>query len=223
VKLIALSALFAMSVVSVMSLASGSPLPSPQSGTLQIVPAQVAVQCPQAKQKEQILFDLCGDQRAFLQEAQRLAKASNKVVLVSYGADWCIWCHVFEAHILGGSGVFTYATPDGPWTMKEKKNTDNAVQAAALKSFTADHFIVVNIAQETGESGLSVLRDTKAEGQFSGGLPFMYALDQNGHFAGSINSSTVEVRRDGKSPYRGYDRAKLLAALQSLARQKPTK
>ena len=207
--------------VAVSGTASAAP-PTAAVDQLQIVPAVVPPTCDRRKDHKQILFDLCRDQSALLKEAQDQARASGKLVLVSYGADWCIWCHVFEAHILGRYGSFTYDTPDGPYTMQENDTANgSAAQAAAFKAFVARNFVVVNIAQEAGRSAEAVLKATAADKQFLGGLPFNYVLDRQGRFAGSIESAGVEVRRDTEDWYRGYDRAKLMAVLQSLAAASP--
>ena len=206
--------LFAVAV-SGTAFAASPAAPGPQA---QIVPAVVPPSCDRRKDHKQILFDLCRDQTALLKEAQVQARAAGKLVLVSYGADWCIWCHVFEAHLLGQYGSFTYDTHDGPYTMQENDTAKgNAAQAAAFRAFVARNFVVVNIAQEAGNSAEAVLRATAADKHFSGGLPFNYVLDRQGRFAGSIESAGVEVRRDTEDWYRGYDRAKLMDVLQSLA------
>ncbi len=200
-----------------------TPTQSPHANfSVEVVPKEVAQKCQKKSQKTQVLFDLCADQLALLQEAHRLAQESGKRVLVSFGADWCIWCHVFEAHVLGKYGEFTYPTEDGFWTMQEKGKGEIKAQALALHQFVAQNFVIVNIGQQTGDAGLTVLRQTRAEDQFSGGLPFIYVLDQDGKSAGVIKSSDVEIRRDGKDAYRGYDRVKLLAVLQSLRNAEPT-
>jgi Protein of unknown function, DUF255 len=184
--------------------------------SVKIVPAVVAAACKAKGKQTQILFDLCRNQVELLREAQQLAKASNKSVIVSFGADWCIWCHVFEAYLLGGHGVFTHYTPDGPWEMQETPKPDNIALASELKAFVAKNFVIVNIAEESDESGASVLKITGADVHFTQSLPFIYALRDDGSFGGVLKSTESEVRRDGDDPYRGYDRVKLLAALKML-------
>lgn len=217
-KQLCLSLLIAFAITGGGRPSASQPLVAGKNDRLQIVPAQVPAGCNRRIGQKQILFDMCRDQSSLLKEARKKARMSEKVVLVSFGADWCIWCQVFEAHILGGYGTLTYDTPDGPWTMEEKGHADGReAQAAALKAYVQEKFVVVNIAQESGESASAVLRETAADAHYSGGLPFIYALDRNGRLAGAIKSSEVEVRRDGDDPYRGYDRVKLLAALRLLS------
>lgn len=200
-------------------------IPGPAQGNpLVIVPAQVPAKCARRVNHPQVLFDVCRDQLKLLEEAKALARASGKSVLVSFGADWCIWCHVFEAHILGQYGSFTYTTPEGTWTMQEKDTAKgNEAQAAAFKTFVASKFVVVNIAQEAGSSAEAVLKATGVDKQYSGSLPLIYVLDQNGRATGTLESPGVEVRRDTDDWYRGYDRAKLLNVLQSLVTPRSSK
>jgi Thioredoxin-like len=188
----------------------------PLTERVEIFPKTVPARCDKRPDKKQILFDLCRDQLEILAEAKKAAAASGKTVIIAYGADWCIWCHVFEAHILGGYGSFDYQTVDEPWSMDEKgKATKIAPEAAALNAFVSTHFVIVNISNEAGLSGQAVLRETAAEEKFNGGLPFVYAIDRNGRFGKAVNTSDAEIRRDGDDPYRGYDRAKLLKLLQA--------
>ncbi len=185
---------------------------------LEIVPSPIPGACSARPGHRQILFDLCRDQRDILAEAKAKAAKSGKIILISYGADWCIWCHAFEAHLLGQHGRFQYATDEGPWLMQEKGRAEtNAAAAMALQTYVAKTFVVVNISEEAGETALAVLQETQADTQFKGGLPFIYALDRKGKYARAIDSGDVEIRRDGRNPYRGYDRMRLLRSLQSLA------
>lgn len=54
------------------------------------------------------LYDECGDQSKVLNSAINLAKKENKTVLIVYGAEWCIWCHVFDKYIKGEIGSYEY-------------------------------------------------------------------------------------------------------------------
>lgn len=190
-------------------------------GSVVVVPTSVPPSCKQEIEQRQVLFDLCRDQLSLLHEAQQKAKETGKLVLVSFGADWCIWCHVFEAHILGKFGRYSYFTNDGPWIMDEKLKGQNLtqakVQSSALSAYVAEQFVIVNIGQQSADGGGAVLKDTQADAHFSGALPFIFALDETGKFSDAIKSSEVEIRRDGRNAYRGYDRIKLLTALQSLS------
>lgn len=196
--------------------APGTPMAPPQGDRLEILPKAVPYRCDKHPGKKQILFDLCRDQVEILNEARQVAAASGKTVLVAYGADWCIWCHVFEAHVLGGFGRFDYKTIDDPWTMREKGNNATlSSEAAALKAFVSANFVIVNIAQEAGAAGRAVLVETGAEEHFQDGLPFVFALGRDGRFAKTVRTVDAEIRRDGNDPYRGYNRVKLLALLKA--------
>lgn len=60
------------------------------------------------------LFDECGDQWAMFNAARKRAAAEGKALLVSFGAEWCIWCHVFDQYIHGGKTRFSYTFGSAP-------------------------------------------------------------------------------------------------------------
>lgn len=197
---------------------AASPVPgaSLKSDGVEIFPRAVPPRCGKQRGAKQVLFDLCRDQVEILNEARKSAASSGKTVLVAYGADWCIWCHVFEAHVLGGYRRFDYDKIEDPWTMDEKGDPATmAVDAAALKGFVSANFVIVNISHEAGSSARAVLRETGGEDRFDDGLPFVYVIDKNGRLANVVRTVDAEIRRDGDDPYRGYDRAKLLTLLKA--------
>ena len=88
------------------------------------------------------LYDECSDQLEIFDEALRTAKKTGKTLLVSYGAEWCIWCHVFDAYIKGGKTKFTYVyasreAPDEKYqsTIYEREKNDVTKQAISLFRF----------------------------------------------------------------------------------------
>jgi len=68
-------------------------------------PEQIDRNCRNGKAK---IYDECSDQIDLFEAAQSKAQAEGKITLVSYGAEWCIWCHVFDAYIHGQLDKFTY-------------------------------------------------------------------------------------------------------------------
>lgn len=68
-------------------------------------PERIDPQCRNGKAR---VFDECGDQLALFTAALAKANSEGKTLLVEYGAEWCIWCHVFDAHISGEHGEFRY-------------------------------------------------------------------------------------------------------------------
>jgi len=170
------------------------------------------------------LFDECSDQLALFKAAQKRAKAENKVLLVSFGAEWCIWCHVFDQYIHGGKTRFTYTfgTPDDPnvretATLYEHEKTDVTADASALKSYVSKSFVVAHIDAQFAPNGWAILEKTGADRHYDGGLPYIFTVTSDGLFAAKFQPNRVETRRDGLWDwYRGYDRAGLTTHLSEL-------
>ncbi|MEL6748128.1 MAG: hypothetical protein AAFO79_10005 [Pseudomonadota bacterium] len=170
------------------------------------------------------LYDACGSQLSILKSAKARAKAEGKVVLVSYGADWCIWCHVFHKYAQGYSGTFdyTYGPPGAPEDvrssrLKETPQAQMEAQARELNAFIAANFVLVHIDAQYAPDGEKVLAQTGGRAHYNYSLPFMYTIDERGKYAGHIVSSEVDRRRDtAVNWYRGYRRPALLAKLRSL-------
>jgi len=169
------------------------------------------------------IYDECSNQSVIFDAAAKQAAAENKVLLVSFGAEWCIWCHVFEKYVHGGKTRFeyTYAFPEAPdlkfsATLYEREVRDVTEKAARLKEFVSRSFVVVNIDAQFAPNGESVLQKTGADQHDVGGLPFIFSVDRNGRFAARFDHDRVELRRDTEDWYRGYDRERLLAHLKEL-------
>jgi len=183
-------------------------------------PLEIDSKCRDGKAQ---IFDECGDQLALFKTALARANLEHKVLLVEFGAEWCIWCHVFDAHINGEHHRFTYTygTPDEPesrqtTTFKEGKGAD-ARAANALREFVAANFVIVHIDAAYAPNSDHVLEASGASERYDETLPFIFSVDQRGKFAQKFMSDAVEKRRDTESDwYRGYDRAGLLAQLTSM-------
>ena len=183
-------------------------------------PLEIDSKCRDGKAQ---IFDECGDQLALFKTALARANLEHKVLLVEFGAEWCIWCHVFDAHINGEHHRFTYTygTPDEPesrqtTTFKEGKGAD-ARAANVLREFVAANFVIVHIDAAYAPNSDHVLEASGASERYDETLPFIFSVDQRGKFAQKFMSDAVEKRRDTESDwYRGYDRAGLLAQLTSM-------
>jgi len=183
-------------------------------------PASIDPQCRDGKAR---IFDECGDQAALFSAALDRAKGERKVLLVEFGSEWCIWCHVFEAHVNGGYNRFqyTYGSPDETearytHTFDEGPGAD-AAAAASLRDFVASTFVIVHVDAEYAPNGWKVLATTGAQEHFPGGIPFVFTVDGTGRFAAMFNHGAAEVRRESVSDwYRGYNRAALLQQLTAM-------
>jgi len=182
-------------------------------------PIELDKDCRNGKAK---LYDECSKQGDLFQEAQALAKAEGKTVLVSYGAEWCIWCHVFDAYIHGYVEKFTYTYGDPgndkrvTHTMRERAKVDVSQDAYDLKKYVSDNFVVAHIEYEHAPDGDDVLTQANAWDAFGGGVPYIFSVDQSGEFAAIFDSDYAEIRRDTDDWYRGYDRTRLLEELKKM-------
>ncbi len=168
------------------------------------------------------IFDECSDQIDLFYTAKKRADTEGKVLLVSYGAEWCIWCHVFDAYVRGGVENFTYTYgdegADERWTetLHERAEYDISKHAYTLAKFVSESFVIVHIDYEHSPNGDDVLSQSGAWENYTENIPFIYTVDRNGNFAAALNHDDAEVRRDTDDWYRGYDRLKLLNQLEGM-------
>ncbi len=169
------------------------------------------------------LYDECSDQLTLLNAGRERAKRENKVLLISYGAEWCIWCHVFEKYVHGQTTRFayTYGSPEAPETREtstlyEREGRDVSAEAKALNNYVAENFVLLHIDAQYAPNGAKVLAELDARKFYKSSIPFIFSVGKNGKAAATFDHDDVEVRRDTTDWYRGYDRAKLLAALQRM-------
>ena len=182
-------------------------------------PLKIDRSCRNGKAK---LYDECSKQVDLFQEAQALAKVEGKTVLVSYGAEWCIWCHVFNAYIHGYVEKFTYTYGEPgnnkryTHTMRERAKVDVSQAAYDLKKYVSVNFVIAHIEYEHAPDGDDVVTQADAWRDFDNSVPYIFSVDNSGQFATSFNSDFAELRRDTDDWYRGYDRGRLLEELERL-------
>lgn len=182
-------------------------------------PIQINENCRDGRAKA---FDECTKQIDLFKEAIIRAEQEGKTLLVSYGAEWCIWCHVFDAYINGNVDKFTYTFGDEGnekrWieTIYERANRDVLKEANNLKNFVSNNFVLVHIDYEHSPDGDDVLSQSNAWTNYEGSIPYVYTVDKTGNFAAAFNHDDAEIRRDTNGWYRGYDRLKLLQQLKDM-------
>jgi len=182
-------------------------------------PEQIDTSCRGGRAK---IFDECSNQTELFTQSKIRAKTENKTVLVSYGAEWCIWCHVFDAYINGdvSSFTYTYGEPGSDerytHTMYERAKNDVSQQAYDLKKYVSENFVVAHIDYEHSPDGDDVLSITQAWDDYDGSIPYIFTVDESGKYAAKSIHDEAEVRRDTDDWYRGYDRVKLLQQLKNM-------
>ena len=187
-----------------------------------VVPASISKDCRGGVAR---IYDECSDQSALLAEALRLATASDKTVLILYGAEWCIWCHVFDKFVKGQSRRFKYQWqfPDGyeeRWDMRERENRQAEAQAKQLNAYVAENFVVFHLEYYFSPNGAVVLASTGFDAAAVEVVPQVLVVDERGHFVASMadysSIAKLEIREDSGEEYRGFDRPTLLRELVAL-------
>lgn len=190
-----------------------------QGAPITTIPEKLDKNCRRGRAK---VYDECSDQWLVFEAAAKRAATENKVLLVSYGAEWCIWCHVFTKYIHGDKTRFeyTYGAPEEPEerstsTIYEREKRDVSGEAASLNAYVARSFVVVHI-ESYYANGNDVLKRTGAAPFAGTWIPFIFTVDRSGRYAAHLEHDIVQLRRDTEDWYRGYDRRKLMIELQKM-------
>ena len=147
------------------------------------LPEEPRVICKEARLK---LYAGCLDQRTLFAEARALAAAEGKALMVAFGAEWCIWCHIFDAALKGTLPV------------EDLRRRDRPAYAALPR--LAEAYVVVHIDGDA-EGGFAVLQETGARDHFRYAIPFIFTVDADGRFVAAIYPEQAEYERDGAPAY----------------------
>lgn len=164
------------------------------------------------------VYDECGDQKALFRAAFEQATADGKVLLVSYGAEWCIWCHVFDHYIAGKFDAFTYELPNETRSMRERRTETMAREAANLNRYVSETFVIANIEYEYASGADEVLEETGADAYFEDWAPFIFTVADDGKIAAVFDHNRVEAPTiPFVDNFRGYKRVEMLDHLKEMA------
>ncbi len=196
-----------------------SALPAQAEPPLQVFPKTISNDCFAGRA---VSYDECGFQRDLFDRALRAANKSDKRLLVVFGAEWCIWCHVFKEHLKGKSGQFNYTIAGQTgYKMDERATDGDRAMATKLSTFASENFVIVNIEGQHSFDGDSVLSYTGADAFIGSTIPYIFVVDQYGEFLRAMPSNAenkvMVKRREGDDMYRGYNRAELMKQLKILA------
>lgn len=172
-------------------------------------------------------YDECSDQTAILYSAIEKANATDKSVLIVFGAEWCIWCHVFDKHIQGTNKHFDYQWEQNgyarEWKMQEATDATTPKQALALNHYVASNFVVAYIEGHYAPKGGAAIASIGVNPDAVQTYPFFFVLDQQGQYAGHMRAYNaiegLELRESAGKNYRGFDRKILLEQLANLREQ----
>lgn len=192
-----------------------------QTLPISVYPQVISKDCGDGEAR---LFDECSDQTEILKKAIAAADQQNKNVLVSYGGEWCIWCHVLDRYFQGQFCTFDYQWRDSKgdiseWLMQEDISTKDIQDAIALNNFVANSFVVAHI-DNSYANGAEAIAMTGLDPDAVFYYPYIIVLDHQGKYAGTMNAAStiegLEVRESGGQEFRGYRRDLLLAQLKAL-------
>lgn len=165
------------------------------------------------------IYDECSDQMALYQAAFAEAQRQGKTLLVSYGAEWCIWCHVFHDYVTGVSGSFTHTYSDysdvsrDTATMIETPSPHAESDAIALAEFVAENFVLVHLEMRYAPGADDAVASSGYDPYDVTWLPFIYTVGPDGSFGAHLEHDAVESRREGLFWFRGYHRNDLTQEL----------
>jgi thiol-disulfide isomerase/thioredoxin len=189
-------------------------VPPSQTAPVSFLPKTLDPSCREGRAR---IYDECGSQAEIFQRALEEAQATGKTVVVSFGAEWCIWCHVFANHLKGATGRFSYPVEGENVTLIERSGREILKDARTLNEFASKHLILAHIEADHAPDGWKVLEAAGAAAHFNEYYPFIFTVTNEGRFAALFEHEDVEVRRDNiVDRYRGYDRRALLGELQRM-------
>ena len=173
------------------------------------------------------LYNECADQTVILTQAIAAAEQQDKNVLIIYGGEWCIWCHVLDRYFKGQFRTFDYQWRDSTgdmsqWLMREEIGTNDIVNAVRLNHFVANNFVIAHIdgSYANGDEAIAM---TGLDPDSIYYYPYVIALDKNGKYAGNMPSTDAiedfEIRESGGEEFRGYNRKILLEQVTKLKAQ----
>jgi hypothetical protein len=162
------------------------------------------------------IYDACSPQMEIYGLAMFEAAQSGKVALVVYGAEWCIWCHVFDQHLEGRHGEFRYNLEGQRTDYREPLMDIERSTVLALNAFAADNLLLTYVNADAAD-GEAVLERAGIDPETVEELPLIFALDNRGKAARVMSQQAVISRAGLFSSYIGYDRRKLLAELEAMA------
>ena len=174
------------------------------------------------------LYDECGSQVDIVNAAMTAAAAKDKTVLVVYGAEWCVWCFVFDSYIQGEYREHYYEWARDQelekWVMTQKSNEGAKPDARRLNQFVAENFVIAHIEGDKAPDGADAINALGLNASDINFYPFIASLSKTGAYAGHMFGYEVmknsEDRKDREGrKLKSFDRTLLLERLNQLKNQ----
>lgn len=171
------------------------------------------------------LYDECGSQVEIIQAAVAKAAETEKTVLVVYGAEWCVWCFVFDAYIKGNYREHYYEWEHDKtlkkWVMAKKSNQSARANAKRLNQFVADNFVIAHIEADHAPDGAEAMNSVGYLESNINFYPFIASLSKTGVYAHHMFAHQAmrhdEQRKDSDgNKLKSFDRVFLMNSLSEL-------
>lgn len=146
------------------------------------------------------VYASCLGQRDLFEKARAHAVESRKLLLIGYGANWCVWCKVSDRYL------------EGAVSKQEEGLADsNLRQAKNLAEFVAETFVVLHVDSDKKAETNPLMQEIGA-GQWAGAaVPVFVVLDPR---SGAVDEARlVETEKPASTGYVGYDRVEMLREL----------
>ena len=158
----------------------------------------VGALCPEQGVRD--VYASCRAQRELFQKARAHAVDSRKLLLIGYGADWCIWCKVSDRYL------------DGAVSKQEGGSAEsNARLARNLAEYVAETFVVLHVDSDKKSETAPLMQEIGAGRWVGPAVPVFVVLDPR---SGAVEEARlVEAEKPASAGYVGYDRVLVLKEL----------
>lgn len=172
---------------------------------------------PPCQAKQTHVYDECSDQLELFNQAKAAAAEEGKVLLVVYGAEWCIWCHALHSFLKGGEGNLAYRYGEGEaasdlpvGVVKADLRNPKAMQLAA---FVARNFVVFSMDSRRYDGPDPVFEAAGLDDDAAEYLPYVFAVNSDGKYVGDFEEKVFAYEVDGIEWSYIYDRGELMDGL----------
>ena len=158
----------------------------------------VGALCPEQGVRD--VYASCRKQGELFKRARAHAVESRKLLLIGYGADWCVWCKVSDRYL------------DGAVSKQEEGSAESNLRLAGnLASFVAETFVVLHIDSDKKAETKPLMKAIGAGEWIGPAVPVFVVLDPR---SGSVEEARlVEAEKPQSAGYVGYDRVLVLKEL----------
>lgn len=146
------------------------------------------------------IYASCQAQRELFQKARAHAADSRKLLLIGYGADWCVWCKVSDRYL------------DGAVSKQEEGSAEGNLRLAGqLAEYVAETFVLLHIDSDKKAETTPLMQEIGAGRWVRPAVPVFVVLDPG---SGAVEEARlVEAEKPASTGYVGYDRVLVLKEL----------